>query len=65
MNSQDFSGGLNNSTTPPKFIKDSLPDADTPQKVVIAGIYELLFGQGKLRPAEYPGVVNQIIGGCS
>jgi hypothetical protein len=61
LNTQDFGGMSNYEAT--KFIKEPYQDADTPQKLVIAGIYELPFGKGKPMAADVPGIVNQIIGG--
>jgi len=61
LNSQDF-GGLTNwqNTT---LVKESDQNIDTPQKFVLAGIYELPFGKGRPYANNVPGIVNQIIGG--
>jgi hypothetical protein len=61
LNAQDF-GGLTNwqSTT---LVKESDQNIDTPQKFVVAGIYELPFGKGRPIANNVPGIVNQIIGG--
>jgi len=61
LNNQDFAGRDNYEAT--KLIKQPYQDADTPQKFVIAGIYELPFGKGKPIAGNAPGFVNQIIGG--
>jgi len=61
MNPQDFAGMSNYEAT--KFIKEPYQDADTPQKFVIAGIYELPFGKGKSIASGASGIVNHLIGG--
>jgi hypothetical protein len=61
LNAQDF-GGLNNYEAT-KLIKEPYQDADTPQKFVIAGIYELPFGKGKPFAGGASGIVNHLIGG--
>jgi len=61
LNAQDFGGLTNYDAT--KLIKEPYQDADTPQKFVIAGIYELPFGKGKKIAGSASGIVNHIIGG--
>jgi hypothetical protein len=61
LNPQDFGGLTNWEST--KLVKESDQNIDTPQKFVIAGIYELPFGKGKPIASNVPGIVNQIIGG--
>jgi hypothetical protein len=61
LNPQDFGGLANWEST--KLVKESDQNIDTPQKFVIAGIYELPFGKGKPIAGDVPGIVNQIIGG--
>jgi hypothetical protein len=58
---QDFGGLTNWENT--RLVKESDQNIDTPQKFVIAGIYELPFGKGQPYASDVPGIVNQIIGG--
>jgi hypothetical protein len=61
LNPQDFGGLTNWEST--RLVKESDQNIDTPQKFVIAGIYELPFGKGKPIAGDVPGIVNHIIGG--
>ncbi|MCX6636662.1 MAG: TonB-dependent receptor [Acidobacteria bacterium] len=61
LNTQEF-GGLNNYDAT-RLIKEPYQDADTPQKFVIAGIYELPFGKGKPFAGNPPALVDHLIGG--
>lgn len=61
LNAQDFGGPNNYDDT--KLIKEPYQDADTPQKFVIAGVYELPFGKGKAVARDASAIVDHIIGG--
>ncbi|MFN7937355.1 MAG: carboxypeptidase-like regulatory domain-containing protein [Bryobacteraceae bacterium] len=61
LNAQDF-GGINNfdGTT---LIKEADQNTDIPQKFVIAGIYELPFGNGKRIANTTNAVANHLVAG--
>jgi len=61
LNAQDFGGVKNYDST--VLVKESNQNVDTPQKFIIAGIYELPFGKGRQFANNVPGIVNAIIGG--
>jgi hypothetical protein len=61
LNAQDFGGLANWGDTP--LVKESDQNVDIPRKFVVAGIYELPFGKGKLLAGSIPGILNQVIGG--
>ena len=61
LNAQDFGGLTNYDAT--RLVKESNQNVDTPQKFIIAGIYELPFGKGRAVATNASGVVNHIIGG--
>jgi hypothetical protein len=61
LNPQDFGGPNNYDAT--TMIKEPYQDADTPEKFVIAGVYELPFGRGKQFARDAAKVVDHIIGG--
>ncbi|MBI5283050.1 MAG: TonB-dependent receptor [Candidatus Solibacter usitatus] len=60
LNQQDFTlAGWGNTVR----VKEPDQNIDTPQKFVIAGIYELPFGKGKKWATGASGFMNQLIGG--
>ncbi len=61
LNAQNFTGV--NSYEGTKLVNESNQNIDTPNKFVIAGIYELPFGKGRQFAATVPGIVDQVIGG--
>ncbi len=61
LTAQDFGGPNNYDAT--ALIKEPYQDAETPQKFVVAGVYELPFGKGKPFVQGASGIVDHIIGG--